>query len=103
VQLLKYLTDPAMRRRVTAATNKVEAYNGFSEWVRFGNRGVLADNDPEPEDLARVSPYLTGHIMRFGQYSIHELGLEPEAYEPHLDVDFTKLEPDEPDGQQEAA
>jgi TnpA family transposase len=33
VQLLKYLTDPAMRRRVTAATNKVEAFNGFSEWA----------------------------------------------------------------------
>jgi TnpA family transposase len=29
VQLLRYLSDPAMRRRVTAATNKVEAYNGF--------------------------------------------------------------------------
>ncbi|MGH7732536.1 MAG: Tn3 family transposase, partial [Gemmatimonadales bacterium] len=141
VQLLKYLTDPAMRRRVTAATNKVEAYNGFSEWVRFGNRGVLAGNDPaeqekalkfnslltnvlifhntldiadvvrelqaegwiiEPGDLAQVSPYLTEHIMRFGEYSTRELDLEPEAYEPHLDVDFTKLEPDEPDGQQAA-
>jgi TnpA family transposase len=134
VQLLKYLTDPAMRRRVTAATNKVEAFNGFSEWVRFG--GVIADNDPieqekalkfnsllanaiifhntldiadvvrqlqaegeavEPEDLAQISPYLTEHIMRFGEYSTHELALEPEAYEPHLDVDFTKLAPDEQD------
>jgi TnpA family transposase len=134
VQLLKYLTDPAMRRRVTAATNKVEAFNGSSEWVRFGNSGVLADNDPveqekalkfnslltniiifhntldiadvvrqlqaegeivEPEDLAQISPYLTEHIMRFGEYSTHELALEPEAYEPHLDVDFTKLDPDE--------
>lgn len=25
--------------RVTAATNKVEAFNGFSDWVRFGQRG----------------------------------------------------------------
>jgi TnpA family transposase len=136
VQLLKYLTDPAMRRRVTAATNKVEAFNGFSEWVRFGNSGVLTDNDPveqekalkfnslltnavifhntldiadavrqlqaegevvEPEDLAQISPYLTEHIMRFGVYSTHELTLEPDAYEPHLDVDFTKLAPDEQD------
>ncbi|MGW7824094.1 Tn3 family transposase [Streptomyces puniciscabiei] len=29
--LLRYLTDPQLRRRVTAATNKVEAFNGFSE------------------------------------------------------------------------
>ncbi|WUO18066.1 transposase (plasmid) [Streptomyces sp. NBC_00289] len=114
IQLLRYLSDPQMRRRVTAATNKVEAYNGFSEWVRFGNRGVITDNDPveqekavkfnalltdclifhntldiaevvrqlqsegwkaEPEDLAEVSPYLTEKIMRFGEYSTHELDL----------------------------
>jgi TnpA family transposase len=49
---LTYLTDPAIRRRVTAATNKVEAFNGFSEWVRFGDSGVLADNDPIEQPLA---------------------------------------------------
>lgn len=42
-----------------------------------------------PEDLAQVSPYLTEHIRRFGEYSIHELGDEPDAYDPRLDVDFT--------------
>ncbi|WP_245642149.1 transposase [Nonomuraea candida] len=45
----------------------------------------------EPEDLAEVSPYLTEHIMRFGEYSTHELGITPEASEPHLDIDFTRL------------
>jgi pyridoxamine 5'-phosphate oxidase family protein len=33
----------------------------------------------EPEDLAEVSPYLTEHIMRFGKYSTHELGITLEA------------------------
>lgn len=54
----------------------------------------------EPEDLAQISPYLAEHIMRFGEYSTHEIALEPAAYEPRLDVDFTKLDPDE---SQEAA
>ena len=45
----------------------------------------------EPEDLAEVSSYLTEKTMRFGEYSTHELDLPPGAYEPHLDVDFTKL------------
>jgi Tn3 transposase DDE domain len=49
----------------------------------------------EPEDLAEVSPYLTEKIMRFGEYSTHELDLAPKAYEPHLDVDFTSLDPQE--------
>ncbi len=46
-------------------------------------------------DLARISPYLTEHIRRFGEYAPHELGLEPEAYEPHLDVDFSPLRGDD--------
>lgn len=115
---------------VTAATNKTEAFNGFSQWIGFGNRGVIADNDPveqekvmrfsalltnavifhnaldiaeivrqlleegwtiEPADLAHISPYLTEHVNRFGEYSAHELGIQPEAYDPKLDVDFTQL------------
>ncbi|MDX3231346.1 Tn3 family transposase [Streptomyces sp. ME19-01-6] len=119
-----------MRRRVTATANKVEAFNGFSQWLGFGNRGVIADNDLveqekamkfnalltnavifhnalditeivrqlleegwtiEPEDLAHISPYLTEHINRFGEYSTHELGIQPDAYDPKLDVGFTPL------------
>ncbi|MFG6200341.1 Tn3 family transposase [Nonomuraea sp. JJY05] len=48
VALLRYLADPALRARVTAATNKVESYNGFAKWLGFG--GVLADNDPEEQE-----------------------------------------------------
>lgn len=44
----------------------------------------------EPEDLAHISPYLTEHINRFGKYSTHELGIQPQAYDPKLDVDFTR-------------
>ncbi|WP_405779131.1 Tn3 family transposase [Streptomyces sp. NBC_00859] len=130
VQLLRYLSDAPLRRRVTAATNKVESFNRFSQWIGFGNRGVIADNDPveqekamkfnalltnavifhnaldiaeivrqlleegwtiDPEDLAHISPYLTEHINRFGEYSTHELGIQPDAYDPKLDVDFTSL------------
>jgi TnpA family transposase len=50
IALLRYLADPALRARVTAATNKAEAYNGFSQWLRFGNHGMLADNDPAEQE-----------------------------------------------------
>ncbi|MBU3862845.1 hypothetical protein KN815_01600 [Streptomyces sp. 4503] len=36
-------------------------------------------------------PYLTEHINRFGEYPAHELGIQPEAYDPKVDVDFTQL------------
>lgn len=32
-----------------------------------------------PADLAHVSPYLPEHINRFGEYSTHEIGIQPDA------------------------
>ncbi|MEU8138926.1 Tn3 family transposase [Streptodolium elevatio] len=45
----------------------------------------------DPEDLAHISPYLTEHVKRSGEYSTHELGIQPEAYDPKLDVDLAQL------------
>jgi len=45
----------------------------------------------DPEELVQVSPYLTEHILRFGEYRTHELGIQPEAYGPKLDMDVTQL------------
>lgn len=39
-----------LREQITATTNKVEAYNGFSKWLLFGGEGVIADNDPEERE-----------------------------------------------------
>ncbi|MEV0774508.1 Tn3 family transposase [Streptomyces sp. NPDC050428] len=50
----------------------------------------------DPEDLAHISPYLTEHINRFGEYSTRELGIQPEAYDPRLEVDFTPLREQDP-------
>jgi hypothetical protein len=52
----------------------------------------------DPGDLAHISPYPTERIRCFGGYSTHELGLVPEAYDPHLDVDFSPLRGDGPVG-----
>lgn len=49
-----------------------------------------------PQDLAPISPCLTEHINRFGEYSTHELGTQPEAYDPKLGVDFTPLHEQDP-------
>ncbi|MFE4832181.1 Tn3 family transposase [Streptomyces sp. NPDC056672] len=46
VQLLRYLSDAPLRGRVTAATNKVEAFNGFSDWARFGQRSKTTGSLP---------------------------------------------------------
>lgn len=50
IQMLRFISDPMLRERVTAATNKVEAYNGYTSWLRFGNAGVIAANDPVEQE-----------------------------------------------------
>jgi len=46
VFLLQYISDLKLRQQITACTNKVEAYNGFSKWLFFGGDGVISENDP---------------------------------------------------------
>ncbi|WP_176743551.1 hypothetical protein [Streptomyces agglomeratus] len=36
----------------------------------------------------RDQPDLTDHIMRFGTYTTTELTVRPDAFDPHLDVEF---------------
>ncbi|MFD5430241.1 Tn3 family transposase [Streptomyces sp. NPDC127084] len=52
IVLLRYLSDPGLREQIQRATNKAEAYNGFTKWLHFGNAGWLASRDPELQDKA---------------------------------------------------
>jgi TnpA family transposase len=62
IQILRYLSDAQLRTRTTAATNKVESYNHFVSWCRFGNRGIVADNDHGPRTIiGGQGSSLTGH------------------------------------------
>jgi TnpA family transposase len=124
--LLQFISDQKLRQQITAMTNKVESYNGFSKWFCFGGEGVIASNDPEQqektikygdlvanavifhnvvdltevllelrkegffwerEEIAALSPYLTSHIKRFGDYLI-DLDVIPQALEEKLNLAF---------------
>lgn len=44
------------------------------------------------DQLSAMSPYLRGHISRFGAYATDDLNRQPEAFNPVLkEVDFTAL------------
>ncbi len=63
-QLLRFLSDPQLRRRTSAETKKVESYNRFSSWCRFANAGVIADNDPEEQEkILTFSTLLTNAVI----------------------------------------
>lgn len=42
--LLKYISNPDMRRSIHAATNKSEQFNDYAQWLMFGGEGVIAEN-----------------------------------------------------------
>ncbi|MFC9457097.1 Tn3 family transposase [Streptomyces sp. NPDC056983] len=74
VQLLRHLSHAPLRRRVTPATNKVEAFNGFSQWPGFGKRGVIADNDPvEQEKAMKFNTLLTNAVAFHNALYIAEI------------------------------
>lgn len=41
---LNYIQDIQMRQMIQAATNKSEEFNNFTNWVAFGNKGVIPSN-----------------------------------------------------------
>ncbi|MFE3901420.1 Tn3 family transposase [Streptomyces sp. NPDC059153] len=93
--------DREVQRAAHVRTNAVIFHNALeiAEFVlRLHEEGHVID----PEDLAHIPPYLTEHIRRFGEYSTHEPGrlrsAGSEAYDPHLDVDFTLPRGDDPPG-----
>nr|WP_272918594.1 Tn3 family transposase [Streptomyces sp. HUCO-GS316] len=70
---MRYLTDAPLRRRVTAATNKVESFNRFSQGVGFGNRGVIADNDPVEQEKTMKFALLTNAVIFHNALDIAEI------------------------------
>ncbi|MGF6472239.1 TnpA family transposase [Paraburkholderia youngii] len=48
VFLLEWIGSIELRQEVTANTNKIESYNGFSKWLSFGG-DVIAENEPEEQ------------------------------------------------------
>jgi len=95
VQLLRFLSDAPLRGRVTAATNKVEAFNGFSDWVRFGQRGTVTRNDPvEQEKDVKFTSLLANLLIFHNTLDIadvvRQLQAEGEVIDP---LDLAQISP----------
>ncbi|GHB28694.1 transposase [Streptomyces clavifer] len=95
VQLLRYLSDAPLRGRVTAATNKVEAFNGFSDWVRFGQRGTVAHNDPvEQEKDVKFTSLLANLVIFHNTLDIADVVRQLQAEGWEIDpLDLAEISP----------
>ncbi|HEU4601176.1 MAG TPA: Tn3 family transposase [Steroidobacteraceae bacterium] len=62
--LLKYIEDPQMRRMISAATNKSEAFNQFIKWAFFANEGIIDESvRHEQHKLIRYNHLVANMIM----------------------------------------
>ena len=62
--LIEYLSNIELRAEITAVTNKVENFNGFSEWFGFGNKKyIIASNDPDEQIKAVKCNLLIANAM----------------------------------------
>jgi TnpA family transposase len=62
--LLEYISDVELRETITAQTNKVEAYNGLSDWCSFGSNILVASNDEiEMEKAVKYNDILTNSVI----------------------------------------
>ena len=55
---------PAATRPDHRSDQQSQSYNNFAAWCRFGNGGVIADNDPdEQEKIVKFSTLLTNCVV----------------------------------------
>jgi hypothetical protein len=53
-----------MREKITAGTNKAEAYNGFAKWVFFGDDGIISTNNrAEQKKCIKYNQLVTNVII----------------------------------------
>jgi TnpA family transposase len=63
ITLLRYISEPELREEITAATNKVESYNEFSAWLRFGHDTIERNNPAEQEKIIKFNTLLANCVI----------------------------------------
>ncbi|WML27345.1 Tn3 family transposase [Neobacillus sp. OS1-33] len=69
--LLKYMADEELRGTIQAATNKSEAFNGFTKWIFFCGEGIIAENDREKQRKVIKYNHLVANCLIF--YNVFSL------------------------------
>lgn len=63
VFLLRYLSDASIRRTIQSATNKSEAFNGYTKWVAFGGNGIIAENSRDEQRKIIKYNHLVSNLL----------------------------------------
>ncbi|MEE9359202.1 MAG: Tn3 family transposase [Hyphomicrobium sp.] len=61
--LLRYISDPDMRRTIRAETTKIESFNDFLDWISFGGPVVKSGDPVEHEKQVKYASLVANAIM----------------------------------------
>lgn len=71
--LLKYISDVNLRSTIQGATNKNEAFNGFTKWLSFGNEGIIAENNRNKQRKIIKYNHLVANCVIF--YNVYHMSI----------------------------
>jgi len=72
--LLEYLGEESLRATIQAATNKSEAFNGFTKWLAFGNDGTIAENNrDEQRKIIKYNHLVANCVIFYNVKALTEL------------------------------
>jgi TnpA family transposase len=63
--LLRYLSDPELRRMIHAATNQSEAFNKYAQWVLFGGDRVITEGVRDEQRKIIKYNHLLANLLIF--------------------------------------
>lgn len=69
--LLHYIHDADLRSIIQSATNKVESFHAFVQWLSFGGAGVIATNNREEQQKFIKYNHLIANCVIF--YNVFEM------------------------------
>ncbi|MDX6688530.1 MAG: hypothetical protein QOF86_4658 [Baekduia sp.] len=63
ITLLRFISEPELREEITAATNKAEAYQCFSAWLRFGHEAIERNDPAEQAKIIKFNTLLANCVI----------------------------------------
>jgi len=61
--LLRYISDPEIRRTIRAETTKIESFNDFLDWITFGGPVIKSGDPVEQEKQLKYASLVANAIM----------------------------------------
>ncbi|MFS0882885.1 Tn3 family transposase [Metabacillus niabensis] len=72
--LLQYIADEDLRSTIQSATNKSEAFNGFTKWLFFGGLGIIAENDREKQQkMIKYNHLIANSLFFYNVFSLFRI------------------------------